>query len=82
MKEKKYTKDGYLIVSEMDSCPLWEKDTIPCRCGCNDRCFFCRFANFRTQEFIWESEEMPRGEPLYSVCRNEKNKRNGNESNE
>ena len=74
MNEKKYTKDGYLIVSEMDSCPLWEKDTIPCRCGCNDRCFFCRFANFRTEEFIRRTEEMPRGEPLYSVCRNEKNR--------
>ena len=67
MDEKKYNKEGYLIVSEMDTCPLWEKDTIPCRCGCNDRCFFCRFANFRTREFIKKAEEMPRGEPLYSV---------------
>ena len=74
MNGKKYTKDGYLIVSEMDSYPLWEKDTIPCRCGCNNRCFFCRFANFRTEEFIRRTEEMPRGEPLYSVCRNEKNR--------
>ena len=82
MNEKKYTKDGYLIVSEMDTCPLWEKDTIPCRCGCNNHCFFCRFTDFRTAESIRRAEEMPRGEPLYSVCRNEKNKRNGNESNE
>ena len=74
MNEKKYTKDGYLIVSELDTCPLWEKDTIPCRCGCNNRCFFCRFTNFRTEEFIRRTEEMPRGEPLYSVCRNEKNR--------
>ena len=74
MNEKKYTKDGYLIVSEMDTCPLWEKDTSPCRCGCNDHCFFCRFSNFRTEEFIRKAEEMPRGEPLYSVCRNEKNR--------
>ena len=74
MNEKKYTKDGYLIVSEMDTCPLWEKDTIPCRYGCNDRCFFCRFTNFRTREFIRKAEETPRGEPLYSVCRNEKNR--------
>ena len=28
MDEKKYNEEGYLIVSEMDSCPLWEKDTI------------------------------------------------------
>ena len=74
MNEKKYTKDGYLIVSELDTCPLWEKDTIPCRMGCNNRCFFCRFTNFRTEEFIRRTEEMPRGEPLYSVCRNEKNR--------
>ena len=82
MNERKYTKDGYLIVSEMDSCTLWEKDTIPCRCGWNNHCFFCRFTDFRTEETIRRAKEMPSGEPLYSVCRNEKNKRNGNESNE
>ena len=74
MNEKKYTQDGYLIVSEMDSCPLWEKDTIPCRCGWNNRCFFCRFADFRTEETIRRTEEMPKGTMLCSVCRNEKNK--------
>lgn len=75
MNEKKYTQDGYLIVSEMDTCPLWEKDTIPCNVGYNDHCFFCRFGKFRTPEYIRYAEEMPRGKPLYSVCRNEKNKK-------
>ena len=75
MDEKKYNEEGYLIVSEMDTCPLWEKDTIPCNLGWNDRCFFCRFGGFRTPEYIGYAEEMPRGEPLHSVCRNEKNKK-------
>lgn len=46
MNEKKYTPDGYLIVSEMDSCPLWKKDTIPCKSECNNRCFFAGLVNF------------------------------------
>ena len=62
MKEKKYTPDGYLVVSEMDTCSLWEKDTIPCKSGCNNRCFFCRFGEFRTPEYIRYAEEMPRGD--------------------
>ena len=80
MNERKYTKDGYLIVSELDTCPLWEKDTIPCRCGLNNRCFFCRFTDFRTEESIRRAEDMPRGEPLYSVCRNEKNKKSASDT--
>ena len=80
MNEKKYTPDGYLIVSEMDTCPLWEKDTIPCNLGWNDRCFFCRFGGFRTSEYIRYAEEMPRGGPLHSVCRNEKNRNKENQS--
>ena len=73
MNGKKYTSDGYLIVSEMDTCPLWEKDIVPCKSGCNNHCFFCRFADFRTEEFIRRAEEMPRGTILHSVCHNEKN---------
>ena len=74
MDEKKYANDGFLIVSENDTCPLWEKDTKPCRSGWTRACFFCKYADFRTEEFIRRAEEMPRGEKLYSVCRNEKNK--------
>ena len=80
MNEKKYTKDGYLIVSELDTCPLWEKDTIPCKLGWNNNCFFCRYGKFRTPEYIRYAEDMPRGEPLYSVCRNEKNKKSASDT--
>ena len=75
MNKKKYTKDGNLIVSETEQCPLWEKDTVPCRSGYTKACFFCRFADFRTEEFIRQAEEVPRGTILNSVCHNEKNKR-------
>ena len=62
------------MVSESHTCPLWEKDTVPCRSGYTKACFFCRFADFRTEEFRLRAEEMPRDEKLYSVCRNEQNK--------
>ena len=75
MDEKKYTTDGFLVVSESYTCPLWEKDTKPCRSGWTKACFFCKFANFRTKAAIKRAEEMPRGTKLYSVCLNEKNKR-------
>lgn len=78
MKEKTYTEDDYLIVSESDKCPLWEIDTIPCRSGYTNACFFCRYADFRTEEFRIRAEEMPRGEKLYSVCRNEENRKKEN----
>ena len=79
MKEKKYTDDGYLFVSESHTCPLWEKDTKPCRSGWTHACFFCKFTDFRTEEFIRRAEGMPRGEKLYSVCRNAKNKKKENQ---
>ena len=78
MGEKKYTEDGYLIVSETDKCPLWEKDTVPCRSGYTKACFFCRFADFRTEEFRIRAEEMSPGEKLHSVCHNEQNKEKEN----
>ena len=79
MNEKKYREDGKLIVSETDQCSLWEKDTVPCRSGYTKSCFFCRFADFRTEETIRRSEKMPCGTKLYSVCRNEKNKKREND---
>ena len=82
MEEKKYTDDGYLIVSETDTCSLWEIDTKPCRSGWAHACFFCRFSDFRTEETIRRAREMPRGAKLYSVCHNDNNKINGNENNE
>ena len=80
MEEKKYTEDGYLVVSESHTCLLWEKDTKPCRSGWTKACFFCNFADFRTPEFIRRAEELPRGEPLHSVCRNEKNKKSASDT--
>lgn len=74
MDEKKYTENGFLVVSENHTCPLWEKDTKPCRSGWTRACFFCKYADFRTEEAIRRAEEMPRGTKLYSVCLNEKNK--------
>ena len=80
MIAQKYTEDGYLIVAETDECPLWEKDAIPCSFGRTCACFFCRYADFRTEEAIRRAEEMPSGEKLYSVCRHEKNKNSNGES--
>ena len=75
MNERKYANDGFLIVSESQTCPLWEKDTKPCRSGWTRACFVCKYADFRTDEFIRRAEEMPRGEMLYSVCHNVENKK-------
>ena len=79
MIEKKYTEDGFLIVSESHTCPLWEKDTKPCRSGWTRACFFCKFADFRTEEFIRRAEEMQPCKKLYSVCHNVMNRKNGND---
>ena len=76
MLDQKYADDGCLIVSETDKCPLWEKDTVPCRSGYTKVCFFCKFADFRTDEFRKRAEEMPQGEKLYSVCRHTQNRKN------
>jgi hypothetical protein len=80
MTEKKYTKDGYLVIAESHTCPLWEIDTIPCRSGYTKACFFCRYADFRTPESIRRAEEMPRRSIMYSVCQNEKNKKTASET--
>ena len=77
MQEKKYTEDGYLIVSESDRCPLWEKTTGPCRGFCSTDCYFCKFADFRTPEFIRKAENAAHTEKWYSICRNEENRRDG-----
>ena len=75
LKEQKYTEDGYLIISEMDTCPLWEKDTVPSIFGCTQDCFYCRFTDFHTEETIMRAQQVPRGSKLYSICRNEKNRK-------
>ena len=75
MKENKYTKEGFLIVSESHTCSLWEKDERPCRSGWTCACFFCKFTDFRTEESIRKTEQLPCGTILYSICYNEKNKK-------
>ena len=75
MTEKKYTPDGYLVVSELDKCPFFEKDEAARRCDGED-CFYCKFSDFRKQEYIERVETEARKGVLYSVCHNEKNKKN------
>ena len=76
MNDKKYNENGYLIISEMDTCPLWEKDTVPSIFGCTQDCFYCRFTDFHTEETIMRAQEASQGKILYSICRNEKNRKN------
>ena len=82
MDEKKYTDEGFIIVSESYTCPFWEIDTKPCRSGWTRACFFCKFADFRSEEAIRRAEELPQGERLYSPCRNENNRKTRGERHE
>lgn len=75
MKELQYTTDGYLIVSELHRCPLWEKSSIACYPDCEHDCFFCAYADFRKPEYMLELSNKPSGKELYSVCHNEGNKK-------
>ena len=75
MEEKKYTDDGFLIVAETGECPHWEKDSFPCYVGVSKDCFFCKYSDFRTPEFIRKTEETHTKSKLHSICRNEKNKK-------
>ena len=76
MEGKKYDNDGYLIVSEMDSCPLWEKDSNPCYVGCEHDCFYCAFSNFRREDYMQSIAGKQLSEKLYSICLNENNRNN------
>ena len=74
MEEKRYTKDRCLIVSELSKCPFFEKDKSAPK-SCEEDCFFCAFSDFRKREYIERIENEARGDVLYSVCHNEKNKK-------
>ena len=74
MEEGKYTKDGFLIVSELSRCPLFEKDVSAPR-SCRADCFFCKYSDFRKPEYIERVENEAQGGVLYSVCHNESNKK-------
>ena len=75
---KVYSDDGCLIVSELGKCPFFEKDTSFVRLGYDEDCFFCKFSDFRKREYIARVEKEARRGVLYSVCHNEKNKKNCN----
>ena len=74
MEEKKYTRDGYLIVSELSRCPFFERAEDTSQSSCVD-CFFCKFSDFRKREYIERLTSGEREGILYSVCHNEKNKK-------
>ena len=73
MIEKRYSESGYLIVSELSRCSLFEKDECAPK-GCLEDCFYCKFSDFRKREYIERIETKAREGVLYSVCHNEKNK--------
>ena len=75
MIEKKYTPDGYLVVSEFDRCSFFEQGEAASQPCCGDDCFFCKFSDFRKQEYIEKVKTDARHGVLYSVCHNEKNKK-------
>lgn len=74
MKEMGYIRDGYLVVSELSRCDLFERDPSARLCN-NVDCFFCKFSDFRKQEYIKQVKTDARKGVLYSVCHNEKNKK-------
>ena len=72
--KKQYAEDGSLIVSELSKCPFFEKGDAARQNNVED-CFFCKFSDFRKQEYIEKVKaEAPKG-VLYSVCHNENNKK-------
>ena len=74
MSDKKYTPEGFLYVSELSSCPLFERDeSARGRNGVD--CFFCKYSDFRKREYIEMVENEAMRGVLYSVCHNEKNKK-------
>ena len=74
VEKLKYTSEGYLIVSELYTCPFWEKSSIPSYSNCDNDCFFCKYSDFRTKEFMDKVEGVPKIGEWCSVCHNEKNR--------
>ena len=72
--EKKYTEDGFLIVSELSKCDLFEKDPTAPE-SCNKDCFYCRFSDFRKPDYIDALKITSQDKVLFSVCHNENNKK-------
>ena len=72
--EKRYTDEGLLIVSELERCEFFEKDaSAPKACSCD--CFYCKFSNFRSREYIEQVQNEEQNGVLFGVCHNENNKK-------
>ncbi|MBR6549237.1 MAG: hypothetical protein IKT68_06810 [Clostridia bacterium] len=82
MGEKRYTENGYLIVTETDTCGFWELDAESSSFSPTRDCFYCKFAEFRTREFINKVEGVPKKGKWYSICHNEKNQKPKSEKEE
>ena len=80
LDEKKYDSNGYLIVSELSRCDLFERDLAAPK-SCSEDCFFCKFSDFRKPDYIESLKIKSPNGVLYSACHNEKNK-NKSENNE
>lgn len=72
MEERKYDSDGFLLVSELQCCPYFEKNPSARLCNTED-CFSCKYSDFRKQEYIYAMMEHTIKGVLYSVCHNVKN---------
>ena len=81
MNEKQYTDDGFLVVTETDTCPLWEQGERSKIISPLHDCFFCKYSDFRTIEFIQKVENVPKTGKWQSPCHNPKNKRADNQNN-
>lgn len=74
LEEKKYDNNGYLVVSELSTCDFFEKDLSAPK-SCREDCFFCKFSDFRKSYYIEALKTKSQSGVLYSVCRNEINKK-------
>ena len=72
MDERKYDPDGFMLVSELQRCPYFEKNPSARLCNTED-CFYCKYSDFRKQEYINNMMEHTIKGVLYSVCHNVKN---------
>ena len=73
--EKRFTEDGWLIVSELHWCQHFEKEKSATHACRSEDCFFCKFSDFRKPEYIEQVESEARKGVLYSICHNEKNRK-------
>ena len=80
MIDQKYTENGYLVVAETDKCPLWELGSESRTYPSTTDCYYCKFADYRTEEVKTRAKEMPRGEKRHSVFKDKKNKKSASDT--